>query len=90
MVRIPCVSAWTGDDPRALGVDDLTINEILRHSDVSVTRASYIRRVDEKSVEAMYRLDAERTKACKGGRFDTLVTEKHGGLTRSSHSGTPH
>ena len=32
---------------RALGVDDLTIKEILRHSDVSVTRASYIKRVDE-------------------------------------------
>ena len=44
---------------RALGVDDLTIKEILRHSDVSVTRASYIKRVDEKSVEAMDRLEAE-------------------------------
>ena len=29
---------------RALGVDDLTIKEILRHSDVCVTRASYIKR----------------------------------------------
>jgi hypothetical protein len=38
---------------RALGVDDLTIKEILRHSDVSVTRAGYIKRIDEKSVEAM-------------------------------------
>lgn len=53
MVRIPCVSSWTGDDLRALGVDDLTIKEILRHSDVSVMRASYIKRVDEKSLEAM-------------------------------------
>lgn len=44
---------------RVLGVDDLTIKEILRHSDVSVTRASYIKRVDEKSVEAMDRLEAE-------------------------------
>ncbi|HTJ86030.1 MAG TPA: hypothetical protein VL349_02125 [Terriglobales bacterium] len=44
---------------RALGVDDLTIKEILRHSDVSVTRASYIKRVDEKSIEAMDRLESE-------------------------------
>jgi integrase len=47
---------------RALGVDDLTIKEILRHSDVSVTRASYIKRVDEKSVAAMDRLEAELRK----------------------------
>lgn len=47
---------------RALGVDDLTIKDILRHSDVSVTRASYIKRVDEKSVEAMDRLEAELRK----------------------------
>ena len=47
---------------RALGVDDLTIKEILRHSDVSVTRAAYIKRVDEKSVEAMDRLEAELRK----------------------------
>jgi integrase len=47
---------------RALGVDDLTIMEILRHSDVAVTRASYIKRVNEKSVEAMERLEAELRK----------------------------
>jgi hypothetical protein len=40
-------------------VDDLTIMEILRHGDISVTRASYIKRVDEKSVEAMDRLETE-------------------------------
>lgn len=47
---------------RTLGVDDLTIKEILRHSDVSVTRASYIKRVEGKSVEAMDRLEAELRK----------------------------
>jgi integrase len=47
---------------RALGVDDLTIMEILRHSDVGVTRASYIKRVDEKSVTAMGRLETELRK----------------------------
>lgn len=47
---------------RALDVDDLTIKEILRHSDVSVTRASYIKRVNEKSVEAMERFETELRK----------------------------
>jgi len=42
---------------RALGVDDLTISEIMRHSDVQVTRRAYIKRVSEKSVEAMSRLE---------------------------------
>jgi integrase len=50
---------------RALGVDDLTIMEILRHSDVAVTRASYIKRVSEKSVEGMDRLAAEIAKPTK-------------------------
>ncbi len=44
---------------RALGVDDLTISEILRHSDVDVTRQSYIKRVGERSVAAMGRLEDE-------------------------------
>ena len=47
---------------RALGVDDLTISEILRHSDVKVTRASYIKRVDAKSIEAMDRFEVELRK----------------------------
>ena len=67
---------------RALGVDDLTIMEILRHSDVGVTRASYIKRVDEKSVEAMDRLEAElrkpvqsatAAKKAKASRADAVV-----------------
>jgi integrase len=44
---------------RTLGVDDLTISEILRHSDVQVTRQSYIKRVSAKGIEAMQRLEAE-------------------------------
>jgi integrase len=66
---------------RALSVDDLTIKEILRHSDVSVTRASYIKRVDEKSVEAMDKLEAELRKPVqsipakgKTRKADTVVT----------------
>jgi integrase len=50
---------------RALNVDDLTIMEILRHSDVSVTRASYIKRVGQKSIDAMDRLEAEIRKPVK-------------------------
>jgi integrase len=50
---------------RALSVDDLTIMEILRHSDVAVTRASYIKRVSDKSVEGMDRLAAEIAKPTK-------------------------
>ncbi len=37
---------------RALGTYDLTISEILRHSDVKVTRASYIKAVAQKSADA--------------------------------------
>jgi integrase len=40
-----------------LGVDDLTIQKILRHEDVSTTRKSYIKQRDEKSVEAMGRVE---------------------------------
>jgi integrase len=53
---------------RALSVDDLTISEILRHSDVKVTRNSYIKRVSEKSVEAMDRLEAEIRKPVQSVR----------------------
>jgi integrase len=65
---------------RALRVDDLTIKEILLHSDVSVTRASYIKRVNEKSVEAMDRFEAELRKPVqsvkvkdKGRKADAVV-----------------
>ena len=50
-----------------MNVDDLTIMEILRHSDVAVTRASYIKRVGQKSIDAMDRLGAEIRKPAKKG-----------------------
>lgn len=50
---------------RSLDVDDLTISEIMRHSDVSVTRHSYIKRVSTKSTEAMERLEAELAPTAK-------------------------
>jgi hypothetical protein len=58
-------------DLRALNVDDLTIMEILRHSDVAVTRASYIKRVSAKSVEAMGRLEAEIRKPVRSAKEKT-------------------
>jgi hypothetical protein len=67
---------WLATNLRALGVDDLTIMEILRHSDVSVTRGSYIKRVDEKSVQAMDKLEAGiRKSAKKGVKSVKLVRE---------------
>jgi integrase len=40
-----------------LGVDDLTIQRILRHSDVSVTQRCYIKTLPEQSVAAMQKLE---------------------------------
>jgi hypothetical protein len=45
--------------------------EILRHSDVAVTRASYIKRVGQKSIDAMDRLEAEIRKPVKKARKGT-------------------
>jgi integrase len=40
-----------------LGVDDFTIQRILRHSSVEVTRRAYIRTLPEQSIDAMGRLE---------------------------------
>jgi len=40
-----------------LGVDDLTIQRILRHSDVSVTQRCYIKTLPEQTVNAMKQLE---------------------------------
>jgi integrase len=53
---------------RSLGVDDLTISEILRHSDVAVTGRNYIKRINEKSVEAMSRFENEVRKPAQSER----------------------
>ena len=42
-----------------LGVDDKTIQAILRHSNVAVTQAAYIKTLPKQTVEAMGRLNAE-------------------------------
>ena len=41
-----------------LGVDDLMIQQILRHQDVSVTRKHYIKTTGEQTVSAMAKLEA--------------------------------
>jgi len=42
----------------ALGVDDVMVQQILRHQSVSVTRKHYIKTVPEQSVSAMAKLEA--------------------------------
>jgi len=42
---------------KAIGVDDLTISQILGHSDVSVTRRNYTKTVNENAVAAMQKLE---------------------------------
>jgi integrase len=41
-----------------LGVDDLTIQRILRHGDVTTTRKSYIKTIPRQVVSAMSQLEA--------------------------------
>lgn len=41
---------------KALGIDDMVIQRVLRHSDVSTTQRSYIRVRDEKMYDAMLQL----------------------------------
>jgi integrase len=41
----------------ALGVEDLTIQKILRHSDVSITQRYYIKTLPQQSIDAMTKLE---------------------------------
>lgn len=51
-----------------LGADDLTVQRILRHSKVTVTREHYIKMPDEKAISAMQKLEDALS--------DTFVTPK--------------
>ncbi len=51
-----------------LGVDDLTISRILRHSDVSLTQKIYIKPVSENNQAAMAKIE--------NALSDTFVTPK--------------
>jgi integrase len=64
--RDPSAPAWHGwhafrrglaTNLHDLGVDDLTIQRILRHSDVSVTQRCYIKTLPEQSIAAMKKLE---------------------------------
>jgi integrase len=57
-----------------LGIDDLTIQAILRHSDVKVTQQSYIKTLPKQSIAAMKALNAELLKKrSKNGVVDSKV-----------------
>ena len=49
------------------GVNDLTIQRVLRHSDVSVTRKSYIKRLPAQAVDAMnvFQANVEKVRAAQ-------------------------
>jgi integrase len=47
-----------------LGVDDLMVQQILRHGDVAVTRRHYIKTTSEQSVRAMAKLEAALPQMC--------------------------
>jgi integrase len=44
-----------------LGADDLTVQKILRHSNVEVTRRAYIRTLPQQTTDAMARLESKLT-----------------------------
>jgi integrase len=48
---------FVGTGLHDLGVDDLTIQRILRHSNISVTQRCYIKTLPEQSVSAMAKLE---------------------------------
>jgi integrase len=59
-----------------LGVDDKTIQAILRHSNVAVTQACYIKTLPQSSVEAMAKLDAALSIATQLPPKQTIATPK--------------
>lgn len=63
----------------SLGVDDLTIQRILRHSDVSVTQRCYIKTLPEQSIAAMRKLetmvDDRNIVVCNQSANDSTISE---------------
>ena len=57
MARVACFQAASRNDPARQGVDDVTIQGVLRHSDVSVTRRCYIEALPSQHVAAMNALE---------------------------------
>lgn len=48
----------------ALGVDDVMVQQILRHKDVQVTRDHYIKTSNEQSIAEMEKLDSAFSQLC--------------------------
>jgi integrase len=57
-----------------LGIDDSVIQEILRHSDVSVTQRCYITTTRPDAVAAMRQFSAKVTEALKGSNCSPLCS----------------
>jgi integrase len=56
----------------SLGVDDLMIQQILRHTNVSITRQRYIKTVTEQTTAAMAKLDAADAALCADRALETV------------------
>jgi len=69
----------------ALGVDDLDIQRIMRHSDVGVTRASYIKVPDTVKKAAMAKLEAALKTRKKRGGLGTVVCTNPQSRIRKTH-----
>ena len=50
------------------GVNDLTIQRVLRHSDPSTTRRSYIKRLPQQATDAMSKMQAQIDAATESAR----------------------
>jgi integrase len=61
----------------SLGVDDLMIQQILRHQDVTVTRKHYIKTTTEQSVAAMAKLEAATALLCADCALETVAVKSN-------------
>jgi integrase len=61
-----------------LGVDDLTIQRILRHSDVSVTQRCYIKTLPQQAIDAMAKVESaiSQKTADLGDAFSLMCSER--------------
>jgi integrase len=72
----------------ALGVDDLDIMRIMRHSDVEVTRASYIKVPDAAKAAAMAKL--QKVLGTAGTLGTDIGTRQTAGDRKSGHNANKH
>jgi len=67
--KIPWFRRGLASNLFQLGCDDLTVQRILRHSKVQVTREKYIKVRDEKAESAMAQLEVANESASKNGQL---------------------